>query len=93
MKYNNLRLSNLKVSQICLGTMTFGNPIKEKSAIEMVHWCIDNEINFFCLNHSFLYFDGFFNLWCIDWESHPKRTEENRSFSVYRLHEYLVSNT
>ena len=47
MKYNNLRLSNLKVSQICLGTMTFGNPIKEKSAIEMVHWCIDNEINFF----------------------------------------------
>jgi len=47
MKYNNLGLSNLNVSQICLGTMTFGNPVIKKDAIEMVHWALDNGINFF----------------------------------------------
>ena len=47
MNYNRLGLSELSVSQICLGTMTFGNPVEKKEAIEMVHWSMDNGINFF----------------------------------------------
>lgn len=38
--------TDLKVSTICLGTMTFGNPVSEADAIKMVHWALDHEINF-----------------------------------------------
>lgn len=47
MTYNNLGISNIKVSEICLGTMTFGNPVSKNQAIEMVHWAIDRGINFY----------------------------------------------
>lgn len=46
MKFNKLGLSNLHVSQICLGTMTFGNPVNKVEAIELIHWALDNDINF-----------------------------------------------
>ncbi len=46
MMFNQLGDSDLKVSQICLGTMTFGNPVKKKDAIKLVHWCLDQGINF-----------------------------------------------
>lgn len=35
-----------KVSQICLGTMTFGNPVGIADAIRLVHWALDHEVNF-----------------------------------------------
>ncbi len=38
--------TELEVSPICLGTMTFGTPVSEKESIELVAWAIDNEINF-----------------------------------------------
>ncbi len=47
MTYRQISVSDLEVSIICLGTMTFGKPVKAKQAIEMVHWCMDNGINFF----------------------------------------------
>ena len=39
--------TNLEVSSICLGTMTFGSPLVESDAIDMVHWAMDHGINFF----------------------------------------------
>lgn len=38
--------TKLKVSEICLGTMTFGTPVGEADAIELTYWAIDNGINF-----------------------------------------------
>jgi len=36
MKYNYLGKTELKVSELCLGTMTFGRETDEKTAIAMV---------------------------------------------------------
>jgi L-glyceraldehyde 3-phosphate reductase len=38
--------TDLVVSSICLGTMTFGTPVAESDAIEITHWAIDRGINF-----------------------------------------------
>jgi len=42
----NIPNTDFKVSPICLGTMTFGTPVDEKDAIQLVHWAIDHGINF-----------------------------------------------
>lgn len=39
--------TELDVSPLCLGTMTFGNPVEEPRAIAMVHACLELGINFF----------------------------------------------
>ena len=46
MDYRVLGSSGLLVSPICLGTMTFGNPVAEADAIRLVHESIDLGINF-----------------------------------------------
>ena len=46
MKYNNIGKTDIKVSQICLGTMTFGTPVQEKDAISIVRKAVDSGINF-----------------------------------------------
>lgn len=38
--------TELYVSPICLGTMTFGTPVREKEAIELVNYAVDCGINF-----------------------------------------------
>jgi len=38
--------TDIHVSSICLGTMTFGNPVNEHDAINMIHWTLDQGINF-----------------------------------------------
>ena len=38
--------TELDVSVICLGTMTFGTPVGESEAIAITRWAIDNEMNF-----------------------------------------------
>ena len=38
--------TDLSVSTLCLGTMTFGTPVGEADAIKLTHWAIDHEINF-----------------------------------------------
>lgn len=42
-----LKRTSLTVSRLCLGTMTFGNPVDEPGAIAMVDRAIDAGINFF----------------------------------------------
>ena len=38
--------TDLTVSTICLGTMTFGTPVGEAGAIELTRWAVDHGINF-----------------------------------------------
>ena len=44
MQYRNLK--DMKVSSICLGTMTFGTPVGESDAIKLIHSAIDEGVNF-----------------------------------------------
>lgn len=46
MKYNNLSTTDLKVSEICLGTMTFGEQNTEKEAHEQLDYAVSQGINF-----------------------------------------------
>jgi len=46
MKYTNLPNTNLKVSTICLGTMTFGNQNTESEAHEQLDYAVAQGINF-----------------------------------------------
>ncbi len=38
--------TDLKVSSLCLGTMTFGTPVGETDAIQLTRWALDHDINF-----------------------------------------------
>lgn len=38
--------TDLNVSSICLGTMTFGTPVGEADAVKLVHYAMDKGINF-----------------------------------------------
>lgn len=56
MKYNQLGNSGLKVSQLCMGTMTFGDTADRKMSQNIYSMCRDYGINFFdCAN---VYADG-----------------------------------
>jgi len=51
MQYRNLGRSGLKVSEICLGTMTFGHTTDEREAAAIVDTAFDAGVNFFdCAN-------------------------------------------
>ena len=47
MKYNKLGTSDLEVSKICLGTMTWGEQNTETEAHEQLDYALDQGINFF----------------------------------------------
>ncbi len=47
MKFNKLGNTNLDVSLICLGTMTWGTQNSEKDAFEQMDYSVDQGINFF----------------------------------------------
>jgi aryl-alcohol dehydrogenase-like predicted oxidoreductase len=47
MKYTNIPKTDIKVSKICLGTMTFGNQNSEAEAHEQMDFAIDKGVNFF----------------------------------------------
>lgn len=47
MKYSHIPHTDIKVSKICLGTMTFGNQNSEEEAHEQMSYAIDQGINFF----------------------------------------------
>ena len=38
--------SDIEVSRLCLGTMTFGNPVGPEKAERIVHGALDHGINF-----------------------------------------------
>lgn len=46
MKYRKLGRTGLMVSEICLGTMTFGNQIDEAESSKLITWALDTGINF-----------------------------------------------
>jgi len=46
MKYTTLPNTNIKVSKICLGTMTFGQQNTESDAHEQLNYAVENGINF-----------------------------------------------
>src|SRR5882757_2670451 len=46
MDYRKLKNTDLNVSRLCFGTMTFGKPADQPTATRMVDRCIDEEINF-----------------------------------------------
>ena len=46
MEFRNLGRTGVKVSPLCLGTMNFGGPTPEDTAIEMIHHALDTGINF-----------------------------------------------
>jgi aryl-alcohol dehydrogenase-like predicted oxidoreductase len=46
MDYRNLGRTGVRVSPLCLGTMNFGGPTPEDTAIEMIHHALDTGINF-----------------------------------------------
>jgi len=46
MQHRVLGKSGLKVSPVCLGTMTFGDPVSEQDSIRLVHTALDRGINF-----------------------------------------------
>jgi aryl-alcohol dehydrogenase-like predicted oxidoreductase len=43
---NPLPKTDLKVSPLCLGTMTFGTPVGEADAIQLTHWALEHGVNF-----------------------------------------------
>jgi aryl-alcohol dehydrogenase-like predicted oxidoreductase len=47
MEYRRLGGSGLKVSEICLGTMTFGHGTDDAEAERIVHASLDAGVNFF----------------------------------------------
>ena len=47
MDYNNLPNSNIKVSKICLGTMTWGKQNNQHEAFQQMNYSLERGINFF----------------------------------------------
>ena len=47
MNYKKLGKTNLKVSTICLGTMTWGEQNSIKEAFQQMDYAVDQEVNFF----------------------------------------------
>ena len=47
MEYRTLSTTDLKVSRLCFGTMTFGSQTDKAAASRIVDRCIDAGINFF----------------------------------------------
>ena len=56
MKYRRLGRTGLFVSEICLGTMTFGNQIDEAGSISLIEWALGQGVNF--IDTADLYVDG-----------------------------------
>ena len=46
MQYKKLAGTELTVSRVCLGTMTFGNQTDERTAAEAVAFAVDQGVNF-----------------------------------------------
>ncbi|MGH7202028.1 MAG: aldo/keto reductase, partial [Planctomycetaceae bacterium] len=53
MDHRNLGSAGVKVSPICLGTMTFGGPTDESESVRIMHRALDDGINFFDSANSY----------------------------------------
>ena len=47
MKYRKLGKTNLQVSAVCLGTMTFGEQTNQKDSFELMDYALEKGVNFF----------------------------------------------
>src|ERR1700683_1356026 len=47
MEFRTLKQTDLRVSRLCMGTMTFGKPVEQAEATRMVNMCLDAGIDFF----------------------------------------------
>jgi aryl-alcohol dehydrogenase-like predicted oxidoreductase len=47
MRYAALGRGGMQVSRVCLGTMTFGTPVTEPQACDLVHHALERGVNFF----------------------------------------------
>ncbi len=47
MKYNRLGRTDISVSEICLGTMTWGSQNSEAEAHDQMHYAVEKGVNFF----------------------------------------------
>ena len=56
MRYRNLAQTGLLVSEVCLGTMTFGDQLAEAEAIEAMRFAVDQGVNF--VDTADIYFRG-----------------------------------
>ena len=54
MDYRNLGRAGLKVSEICLGTMTVGNGADQDGATAMVNAALESGVNFFDTANSYV---------------------------------------
>jgi aryl-alcohol dehydrogenase-like predicted oxidoreductase len=45
-EFRSIPNTDLRVSTLCLGTMTFGTPVGEADAVRLTHWAVDQGINF-----------------------------------------------
>ena len=54
MDYRRMGRAGLKVSEICLGTMTFGNGADQDGATKMVNTALDAGVNFFDTANSYV---------------------------------------
>lgn len=55
MEYRNLGRAGVKVSEICLGTMTFGNGADQDETTRMVHAAFDAGVNFFDTANAYVW--------------------------------------
>ena len=55
MKFKKLGNTNLKVSLICLGTMTWGTQNSEKDAFEQMDYSVEQGVTFLTLQNYILY--------------------------------------
>ena len=55
MDYRQLHRTELRVSRLCFGTMTFGKPVDQICATSMVDRCINAGINFFDSANQYQY--------------------------------------
>lgn len=46
MEFRTLKQTDLRVSRLCLGTMTFGKPVEQDEANAMIDLCLDKGVNF-----------------------------------------------
>lgn len=53
MEFRELKNTDLHVSRLCLGTMTFGKPVSQEEANRMVETCLDAGIN--CIDTANMY--------------------------------------
>jgi aryl-alcohol dehydrogenase-like predicted oxidoreductase len=56
MKYRQMGRTGLMVSEICLGTMTFGSQLDEAGSIEVIDRALDSGVNF--IDAADLYVEG-----------------------------------